>query len=272
MEQIRLNNKVAKQKKSITTMKYAVFTVDVEKPYKDGELGVFEYLRIFRTFEIKATFFITGDVAEKNPAVVKAIMAEDHEVASHGWRHSYIGQQGDKRMPPLTFLCAADLEREIRYSKQVLKDLGANPIGFRAPWFQTNGAVLKAVGKYYKYDSSLTTKEMQNIKLPDGLKELPVSTFRWLGLKVGTFVCLNRIPSFILKKIIPHTNIDPLTLYGHSFDFITCNERLDTSKIKKLLYFDRCGPIQTKEVKKMIALISEMGVRFITGAEAFRFE
>jgi peptidoglycan/xylan/chitin deacetylase (PgdA/CDA1 family) len=36
---------------------------------------------------IRATFFIVGQIAESNPALVRAIHNAGHEVASHGWDH-----------------------------------------------------------------------------------------------------------------------------------------------------------------------------------------
>src|SRR5262245_236813 len=39
------------------------------------------------TAEVRATFFIVGEVAEHDPGLVRAISAAGHEVASHGWDH-----------------------------------------------------------------------------------------------------------------------------------------------------------------------------------------
>src|SRR5438093_8071449 len=36
---------------------------------------------------VRATFFIVGDIARHNPALIRAIYQAGHEVASHGWDH-----------------------------------------------------------------------------------------------------------------------------------------------------------------------------------------
>jgi hypothetical protein len=37
--------------------------------------------------QVKATFFVVGELAQSNPAMVSAISRVGHEVASHGWDH-----------------------------------------------------------------------------------------------------------------------------------------------------------------------------------------
>src|SRR5262245_48148887 len=40
--------------------------------------------------EVKATFFIVGQIAADNPSLVQAIAEAGHEVASHSWEHQRI--------------------------------------------------------------------------------------------------------------------------------------------------------------------------------------
>src|SRR5690606_31567123 len=47
-------------------------------------------LAVFADHSIKATFFVLGWVAERHPALVRTILAEGHEVASHGYAHRLV--------------------------------------------------------------------------------------------------------------------------------------------------------------------------------------
>ena len=44
-------------------------------------------LNLLRQYDIKATFFVVGEIAEKYPETIKLIEEEGHEIAFHGWEH-----------------------------------------------------------------------------------------------------------------------------------------------------------------------------------------
>jgi polysaccharide deacetylase family protein (PEP-CTERM system associated) len=139
----------------------------------------------------RATCFVLGWVAERHPALVRRIVAEGHEVASHGWWHRRIGS-----------LTPQELRQEVRESKRLLEDLSGQPVvGFRAPSFSiTPGRewafdVLLEEG--YTYDSSLFPIRRPDygypaspvipheIRRPSGaLLEIPMATARVFGLRI----------------------------------------------------------------------------------------
>src|SRR4026207_2049980 len=47
-------------------------------------------LAIFNESGVQATFFVLGWVAERFPHLVRAIAAEGHEIASHGYAHRLV--------------------------------------------------------------------------------------------------------------------------------------------------------------------------------------
>src|SRR5258706_9772968 len=65
-------------------------TVNHEE-WTQGEYGpntaVWRLLRILREEKVKATFLTCGGIAERFPEAVKAIIADGHEVAGHGYHH-----------------------------------------------------------------------------------------------------------------------------------------------------------------------------------------
>jgi probable sporulation protein (polysaccharide deacetylase family) len=54
-----------------------------------GEEFLPEMLKIFKENDIKISFFIGGQWAEKNEELLKAIHSEGHELGNHGYKHLY---------------------------------------------------------------------------------------------------------------------------------------------------------------------------------------
>ena len=50
--------------------------------------GLQNILRILKKYDVKATFFSTVIFAEKNEDLIKELLAQGHELASHTWFHS----------------------------------------------------------------------------------------------------------------------------------------------------------------------------------------
>lgn len=89
------------------------------------ELNTGAVLDLFARCGVKATFFTLGWVAHRYPALVRRIIAEGHEIASHGWDHTRVFT-----MTPEAF--RADIER----ARKALEDAsGVGIKGYRAPSF-----------------------------------------------------------------------------------------------------------------------------------------
>ncbi|HIE55501.1 MAG TPA: polysaccharide deacetylase family protein, partial [Chromatiaceae bacterium] len=52
-------------------------------------------LELFHLKGIHATFFTLGWIAERYPAVVRKIVDQGHELASHGWEHIRVTEQDE---------------------------------------------------------------------------------------------------------------------------------------------------------------------------------
>jgi polysaccharide deacetylase family protein (PEP-CTERM system associated) len=106
-------------------------------------------LALFARAGVKATFFTLGWVAERHPALLRRIVAEGHEIASHGWDHRRVFT-----MDAAAF--RADLERA---QKAIEDSCGVSPQGYRAPSFSIDArtpwahAVLADLG--FSYSSSV---------------------------------------------------------------------------------------------------------------------
>lgn len=127
-----------------------------------------------------ATFFVLGCVARSHPALIRAIAADGHEVASHGLDHRRIWEQSVREF-------AADVAE----AKRVLEDIIGLPItGYRAPSFSIDKRtwwafdVLAETG--HRYSSSVNPIRHDHYGMPDGprgpfapisgLTEIPIAT------------------------------------------------------------------------------------------------
>ncbi|MBN8772451.1 MAG: DUF3473 domain-containing protein [Thiobacillus sp.] len=135
----------------------------------------------------KATFFTLGWIAERYPQVVRRIVDNGHELASHGYGH-----QRASDLTPEQF--RADITR----AKHILEDLGSVAIrGYRAPSFSINRknwwAVEELENAGYVYSSSIYPVRHDHYGMPDaprfphrpngeaGILELPPTTVPLMG-------------------------------------------------------------------------------------------
>jgi hypothetical protein len=116
--------------------------LDVEVSY-----GITKLLDLFKEHDLKATFFVPGEVGKNNRETIKQIAKDGHEIACHGYKH-------DKNE------CLLSLEEQtarIKEATEILRvETGCTPKGFRAPCLRANGVtahVLQNLG--YVYDSSV---------------------------------------------------------------------------------------------------------------------
>lgn len=106
-----------------------------------AKVGLELILSLLAHKDLPATFFVPGRVAERHPNQVRRILEEGHEVGVHGYTH---------RSP--TDLSREDEEDELSRALAVLRDLGAEPEGYRSPsWdFSENTlSLLAAAGLTY---------------------------------------------------------------------------------------------------------------------------
>jgi peptidoglycan-N-acetylglucosamine deacetylase len=103
-------------------------------------------LRLLARQDIRATFFVPGFTAECYPDTVRAIVDGGHEVGHHGYLHE-----------PLQGIDAATEARYLDRGLDALERvIGARPVGYRAPWWETNWHTPGLLAQRgFLYDSSL---------------------------------------------------------------------------------------------------------------------
>jgi polysaccharide deacetylase family protein (PEP-CTERM system associated) len=136
---------------------------------------------------IKATFFTLGWIAERYPAMVRRVVEQGHELASHGYGHQRASD-----------LSADEFKDDISRSKALLEQIGGQAVlGYRAPSFSigtnnlwTMDTLLQAG---YRYSSSIYPIRHDHYGMPDAprfafypngagtLLELPITTVRLMN-------------------------------------------------------------------------------------------
>jgi len=245
----------------------AVFSVDTESCWPGGEQGTLDFLSLFRDLGIKATFFVCGDVARDHPGLVEAILRDGHEVGAHGWRHPTIADPPERRGPLLPALSADELDDHLGETKRALGALGARVLGFRAIQFRYDARVLRAVARHHAYDSSGAASRPADAEATP-LATLPVATVADTGVRFGTPILFSRPLSLLGARAWRLAKGEPKVLYAHSFDLTRPTTPLYTSRLKRWVYYDRCGPERRRALMTLLEDMQRAGVSFVTGAEA----
>ena len=187
------------------------------------------FLEIFEQFDVKATFFILGEVAAKFPALIRKIARAGHEIGSHGISHRQLFK-----------LTQRQFRTEISDSKKLLENIISSAVvGFRAPAFsimpQTQWALEVLAEEGYTYDSSIYpisgrrygwpkfSQDICRINLPCGssIIEVPMSTITVLGktLPVAGGGYIRHFPYIITKWAIKRIQKKrPVIIYMHPYE------------------------------------------------------
>ncbi len=143
----------------------------------------------FAAAGVRGTFFTLGWVAERFPALVRRIVADGHELASHGHGHQLVHS-----LTPDAF------HDDVLRAKTVLEQTGGVPVqGYRAPTFSIGPRnawawdVLEQTG--HRYSSSVFPVKHDLYGVPDAprfpyrpgpgtLTEIPMTTLRLGGRNI----------------------------------------------------------------------------------------
>jgi polysaccharide deacetylase family protein (PEP-CTERM system associated) len=227
------------------------------------ELGTGKILKVLAKWNVRATFFVLGWVAEGHPQLVERIHEEGHEIATHGYSHK-----------PLYAMTRDDFAKDLHRSMEILKGItGQSVRGYRAPSFSvvrnTFWAfdVMRELG--LTYDSSIfpishvfpLTWIMGGryggfnghrfpYRVSDDFFEFPLTTFRVLGrnLPMAGGGYFRVIPSWLMRWALRKLNLQevPGVLYLHPWEFDTDQPRLPASRLAR---FRQYYNVEKTEIK-----------------------
>lgn len=143
------------------------------------ERNVERILALLAKHDVRATFFTLGWIAQRYPGLVRKIVEDGHELASHGYGHQRA-----------TDLTQAEFLEDVGSAKKILEDIaGVGVQGYRAPSFSIGAGnlwafdVLQRAG--YAYSSSIYPIRHDHYGMPEAprfahrigeLLEIPAST------------------------------------------------------------------------------------------------
>jgi polysaccharide deacetylase family protein (PEP-CTERM system associated) len=178
------------------------------------EKNIDAILLLLADANVKATFFTLGWIAERYPAMVKRIVSEGHELASHGYGHLRASDQSE-----------SEFREDIVSSKLILESIsGEQILGYRAPSFSIGTANLWALDVLlkagYKYSSSIYPIKHDHYGMPnaprfsfypngiDGLLELPITTVRLMNknMPAGGGGYFRLFPYQVSRWLLRHVN------------------------------------------------------------------
>jgi polysaccharide deacetylase family protein (PEP-CTERM system associated) len=231
-------------------------------------INVEKILALLRRFNVKATFFILGYIAERTPDVVKMIFGEGHEIASHGYDHLQAYKQKEDE-----FL--RDLLRSKTVIENILAEKGEKVIGYRAAeWSICNGkrdsfwALDLLAQNEFLYDSSIAPLRFIGIpnapttpytlSTPYGkIREFPPLVMRSpLGnLPIGGGWGLRIFPYQTIRRRIERLNRlgHSILIFCHPSDFDLHPPKIALPWIKRFVCY---GKIRTTE-ERMIRLLND---------------
>ena len=154
-----------------------IMSVDLEDYYCDlpfSEWSKYEnrvtkntkmILEMFEKHNVKATFFVLGYIAEKNPELIKEISELGHEIASHSYAHIDLRKVSKEQF-----------EDDFLKSINILEKITGKKVeGFRAPFFSINKNnywVFDILSKKITYDSSVFPVKTQLYGIPNAPRNI----------------------------------------------------------------------------------------------------
>ena len=199
------------------------------------ERNVERILAMLDRHQTKATFFTLGWLAERYPALVRSIVRQGHELASHGYGHQRASELDEAAF------CA-----DIRRAKTLLEDLsGVEVRGYRAPSFSIGTGNLWAFDCLartgHRYSSSVYPIHHDHYGMPDsprfahpvcdGLLEIPVTTLRVFNRNLpssggGYFRLLPYSLSRWMLQRVNAVDREPAIFYFHPWEIDVLQPRI----------------------------------------------
>jgi peptidoglycan/xylan/chitin deacetylase (PgdA/CDA1 family) len=272
-----------------STNKIAVFSIDVEEWYhlvyfknsktdkkKSVMDGLHTFIKIVDKHDIKATFFVVGELIQTLKKTIKNLDIEGHDIGLHSYFHKRPVVQNINEF-------IKDTKDTLSEMKSILPN---NSFGYRSPCFAIDRERLDEVIKLgIQYDASKITqkehplyvnldldgfeKQERDIYKKDFFKVFEVSTIKFLGVNIpiagGGYLRIIPWPIYIwlLKKYLKESTF--INFFIHPFELSSMNFDLpeNTPYLTKFRYNYKRNKVE-KRLNRIIELLKENDYNFKT--------
>jgi polysaccharide deacetylase family protein (PEP-CTERM system associated) len=228
-----------------------------------------QLLESFDQTNSRATFFVLGWVAEREPGLVREIAGRGHEIACHGYGHQLVYEIGPERF-----------RDDIKRARGAIEEAtGVQPRGYRAPSYSITDRSLWAldilVEEGFEYDSSIFpirhhrygipgfSRTPVQLQLESGrmIREFPMTTLRagpvTLPLAGGAY--LRFFPPAVFRygfrRLISQG--EPIVLYVHPWEIDPDQPRQSVSWKVRINHYFNLGRTQ----RRLTSLLREFAFR-----------
>ncbi len=218
-------------------------------------------LNLFDRYNVKATFFILGWVAERYPELVVAIKEQGHEIASHGYGHQMVYEQS-----------RAEFYHDVKKSITILEEIsGAKVYGYRAPSYSITRVSMwaweKLVELGLEYDSSVFPIKHDLYGIADAprfpfrvrvqgkgeLIEFPISTVPIFGknIPIAGGGYLRHYPFWFFSNGIKRVNAEnkPTIIYFHPWEIDPQIPRINVGLLKRIRHYGNLALMEERVIK-----------------------
>ena len=283
-----------------------LFGIDMETdigsftPFYEGVKHATPFLLdLFKTKNIRGTFYFTGHAARNNPEYVRMVSESDNEIGCHSLYHETVGDELFP-IPGIMPLLEEEVYLRLKWATEwVEEEAGYRPKSFRCPRLWGSTAVVNALEKLgYVSDASYPmyffrqrfapyhpskkdwTKEgnLKLVEIPnfadmtmeskdEGLErdrdQWPLFRTRgadYLMEKIEKYI------EFLRKKDLPIV----LCFYFHPWEFIECKAQNwfgEGGTFVQDFIVEGCGEKAREEFSKLIEMLKDKGAEFKTAEE-----
>lgn len=266
--------------------KYAVITMDVEDWYhtyfpeadvdRSESLldGLDVALGIMDQKNIKGSFFVVGEIADRLSDKLKKMDGAGHDIACHNWVH----------LRPVT-MTTEEFRTQALRAKEKLEDILGHPVaGYRAPSFGIDDERFAVVEELFEYDSS-KLKPQKSAKYgsfelkgfrevfpcvfrKDGFTEFEVSTQRLGNMNMllgGGYIRM--LPWMFMKRMTAKylATGKPYVMYIHPIDLSSRPmPRVPGESFDRYLRTHIGRSKMVRRFRAVIRMLEEAGYEFVT--------
>ncbi|NOZ38314.1 MAG: DUF3473 domain-containing protein [Gammaproteobacteria bacterium] len=222
------------------------------------EQNTHKLLDLFDEYQIKATFFVLGWVADRARNLILEIAQRGHEIACHGYSHQLVYNQS-----PEVF------QEETVRAKSILEEIVQQPVrGYRAASYSITNRSLWALDILaeagFDYDSSIFPVRHDRYGIPDSpefpyvldtpaghkLVEFPLSTAKIMGYRLpiagGGYFRL--YPYWLSRAGLRQINNrqKPFIFYLHPWEIDPEQPRISASWLSRFRHYNNLDKCETR--------------------------